>query len=229
MLRATDLFQDRTICHQSWQTKVFILASENGEEFPTENVWTLPLGCGWEFSRWVSFPEGSKWDGLTVLEFIRELEDDSQSLYHVSVNPYEGKMEEIATKNATFYPPNMGYEKLDWDWRDHFVIGTGLAKRANELFSVKITKGRQHTPYDHKDCSGNNSDVMIISIDQKIPARSSGQSFFLCLDEGDWTFGEWTLTGKESIEAGYLGFTVVDRKSKRVRQVLCNPWTAYVK
>lgn len=229
VLRATDLFQDRTICHQSWQTKIFILASENGEEFPTENVWTLPLGCGWEFNRWVSFPESGKWDGLTVLEFIRELEDDSQSLYHVSVNPYEGIMEEITIKDAAFYPPKMGYEKMDWGWKDHFVMGAELAKKSNELFSAKINIGKLNDPYDYKKCSGHRSDVVILSIDQRIPARSSGQSFFLCLDEGDWTFGEWTLTGKESIEAGYLGFTLVDRESKQVRHILCNPWTAYVK
>lgn len=229
VLRATDLFRDRTICHQSRQTKVFIFASENGEEFPEQNVWTLPLGCGWEFSRWTSFPEKGKWDGLTVLEFVRGLEDGSQILYHVAVNPYEGKMKEVASKDVAFYPPNMGYEKLDWDWRDHFVMGSDLSQKSNELFSVKINRGRQNTPYDSKKCSGGNSNAVIISVDQRLPARSSGQSFFLCLGNANWAFGEWTLTGKESIEVGYLGFTLIDRKSKKTRHILCNPWTAYFK
>jgi hypothetical protein len=229
VLRVTDLFQDRTICHQSSQTKIFILASENGEEFPTENIWTLPLGCEWEFSRWVSFPENRKRDGLTVLEFIRQLEDGSQHLYHVSINPYEGKMEEVSIENSVFYPPKRGYEKLDWDWKDHFVVEVDLAETSNELFSAKVNKGTLDTIYEYKKCGGKNSEAIILSIDQKLPARSSGQSFFLCLGDGDWTFGKWTLTGKESIEAGYLGFTLVDRKSKIVRHILCNPWAAYMK
>jgi len=228
VLSATASFQDRTICHQSWQTKIFIFASENGEEFPDENVWALPLGCGWEFSRWVSFPESEKSNGPTVLEFIRELEDDSQQIYHVWVSPHEGKMKAVAMEDADFYPPRMGYGRLDWDWKDHFAVKERLAEQTNELFSAGIARGRLQGGHDHQNCP-NGAEVLILSLDQNSPARSSGQSFFLCLDDGDWAFGEWTLTGMESIEAGYLGFTLVDRKSKKVRRILCNPWTAYYK
>lgn len=219
-------------CNSLWQDVIVVVAS-SFDESPEVSACTLPPACDWQFSRWLDFPHPAEGERPITLEFIKKGPRQADELVWVKINPYRAELLKESKKGEETYPPNIGYKRLNRLWQDK------IADVVEELSSL-----RQESPTPHLYKADVNrvrlvnngadqradsaQDVISISVAEKSNGYGAA-SFYLGCSDGDWTFGEWTLTGKESIEAGYLGFTLIDRESKEVRHILCNPWTAYVK
>lgn len=218
-------------CDSLWQDVIIVVAS-SFDESPEVSACTLPLACDWQFSRWLDFPHPSKGESPITLEFIKKGPQQADELVWVRINPYKAELLKESKKGEESYPPNIGYRRLNRFWHDEKVLGAeSLSVLKPNAFSPHLFVAevkRNRLPKELTQDYDGTDEVLSVSVAEKFSSRAA-TSFYLDCSDGDWTFGEWTLTGKESIEAGYLGFTLIDRESKKVRHILCNPWTAYVK
>lgn len=218
-------------CDSLYQELIVVVAS-SFDESPEVSACTLPLACDWQFSRWLDFPHPSEGENPITLEFIKKGPHQKDELVWVRINPYRAELLKESTKGKETYPPNIGYKRLEKFWHD---------EKGLEVESLSILKPDVFTPHLFvaevkrnrlpKELTKNfdgTAEVLSVSVAEK-NSRHAATSFYLNCPDGDWTFGEWTLTGKESIKKGYIGFTIIEQESKRVRHILCNPWTAYMK
>lgn len=218
-------------CGSFWQNAIIVVASSFDED-PAVAAFTLPLACDWQFSRWLDFPPASEGEAPITMEFIKRVPGEEELVW-VKINPYRAELLKASNKGTDTYPPNIGYSRLDLVWQSKIseIIELMSSLRQNtstpHLFKADIKRVRlaKNGPEQR---SNDINEVITISVAEENSVFGAF-SFYVDFPVGDWTFGEWTLTGKESIEAGYLGFTLLDRESKKVRHILCNPWTAYVK
>lgn len=217
-------------CNSLWQ-EVIIVAASSFDESPEVSACTLPLACDWQFSRWLDFPHLSEGEKPITLEFIKRGPHQEDELVWVKINPYSAELLTESKKGKETYPPNNGYRSLTRFLHNEKALEVEpLSALKPDAFSPYLFVAevkRNRLPKKLAEDYGGTAEVLSVSVAEKTGGAAA--SFYLDCPNGDWTFGEWILTGKKSIEAGYLGFTLVDRKSTRVRHILCNPWTAYVK
>lgn len=220
-------------CNSIFQDTI-IISANSFDEAPEVTAYALPLACGWQFSRWLEFPPSSKGEAPITLEFIKNSPAKKDELVWVMINPYQAKLLDKSKRGTDTYPPNMGYAKLKTLWQNNIAeiiekLGS-LRQDAStpHLFKADVNRVRLRKDYTTQT-GGKTREAISIFVAEENRAFGATSFYVERLDDGDWAFGEWTLTGRESIEAGYLGFTLVDRESKKVRRILCNPWTAYYK
>lgn len=220
-------------CGSFWQDAVIIVAS-SFDEAPAVAAFSLPLACDWQFSRWLDFPPASEGEAPITMEFIKRLPGKGEKLVWVKINPYRAELFEKSEKGTTTYPPNQGYSRLGRLQQDNVAEVVGELSSLREdtstphLFKADVKKVRLVNNGTGQRCSGD-QEIISISVAEKNTAHDATSFYVDCQGGENWAFDKWTLTGKKSIEAGYLGFTLVDRKSKIIRHILCNPWTAYFK
>ena len=219
-------------CNSLFQ-ETYVISANSFDESPKVVAYTLPLACDWQFSRWLEFPPRSEGGEAPItLEFIKRSPGKKEKLVWLKINPYQAELLEKSKKGTDTYPPNIGYSSLEWLWKDKIaeVVEelSSLRQDASKphLFEADVNRVRLVKDGTSQD-GGNAKEVISISVVENNSGHDATSFYVDCPNNGDWAFGEWTLTGKESIEAGYLGFSLVERNSKRVRHILCNPWTAF--